>query len=246
MTPFRHAARPVLSPRILLSLFFFAIGSVPATAQVCAGAPSFANFRWHSNVGLELGDGGKGSARNVFAALGTGRGTIFGFGRVSMEFGDDDLPGRGYGVGGIVGADFGIGNDSRLHVCPVFGAEHVFGPNGEFTRLTPIRPGVMDVETGEVESDSTLVSGGVLVGYVWSDNRLRRLIPTLGVVVVEESISASFKGVADPDISDSYVELRTGLGLVLNDQMALTPIVVVPIGTDLRGVALRIAATLGF
>ena len=248
MTRFRHAAAPSLSIRVILSVFFLAFGPVPAAAQVCAGTPSFATYRWQTNVGLELTDGGGGSASNVFGALGAGHGALFAFGRVSMQFGHDDVPGRGYGVGASGGADFGVAKEGRLHVCPVFSAERVFGPDAD----DAVRPGtvengvVIPPRAGPLESDSTIISGGALLGYVWKDDGLKRFIPTLGLLVINQSTSFTLAGIADPEVSDTFFELRIGMGLVLNDQMALTPAVAIPMGTDLRGTTLQIVASLAF
>ena len=232
---------------IAISILLLTCVTPGAMAQTCAGGPSFVNYRWQANAGLELGDGGGGSAENISAAFGTGYGVLFGFARVRMHFGDERLR-RAYGVGGNVGADLGIAKEGRIRLCPIFSAEHVFGPNSDnFARPGTVENGVViPPRIGRLESDSTSISGGALLGYVWKDDGLKRFIPTLGLLVINESTSLTLASIPDPDISETFFELRIGMGLVLNDQMALTPTVAIPMGTDLHGTTLQIVATLAF
>lgn len=245
--PWVRRLADLFSSRFLLPSLMLAAGVSGADAQACVGMPSFVHYRWQTHAGLELGDGGGGAANNISVAVGTGHGVLFGFGRTRIHFGDAPFN-RAYGVGGDVGADLGVAREGRVRMCPIFNAERVFGPDADNATIaiTNRQPGQPRARVADVESDSIIIAGGALFAYIWKDNGLKRFSPTLGLLAVHDTTSVTLDRVADPDVVDTFFELRTGLGVVLNDQMALTPTVIIPIGSDSRGVTLQILAALSF
>lgn len=203
--------RPFARWHIALSILAGLVGST-AAAQVCEGRPGSSAGRVALGAAFATANGATEFGVGV-TALGAGAYGGATLGRVTY----DDFSGSTTTVGGGVGYQVAVGSAGRAQLCPYLTGQLGFGPN--------------DIEGTGVDASVRNLGVGVTWGVVASQSQEVTLIPTVSAGVARASIKFS-DGVNDITVSDSYGQLRFGLGVALGRQFAFTPSIIVPLGLD--------------
>ena len=184
-----------------------ALTAAPAEAQLCAGAPSFRELPNQIGVSGVFSD----DAQGVGGHFGLGGQTLFAGGGLGF-LNYDELKSTATTVSGFVGADLAANEGQRVFVCPVGGVGFGVGPDR----------GPLDVWSFSLE-------GGVHVGVVASEANELRVVPTFGLAVIYDRLSAkSRNGGNTATSSDGLGNVSVGVGFVMNGNVGITPSLIVP------------------
>ena len=194
--------------------------STPASAQTCAGRPSFADARWQGRVET----GFSSEAKTFGPAVSRGTGAFFA-GAIVDFTGYPNLDETAVSIGISGGVDRAI--NSRFHVCPIVTALHQFGPN---------------VDTATVSSN-VLAAGGRL-GIVAAENQTVQVVPTIGVDLQWQKDKIESGG-DSASASRRFAVTRVGVGFVLNKRTAIVPEVIEIFGAAAT-TTFRVTAAFGF
>ena len=220
----KHSARGLLSILILVC-----IPTTPAYAQLCTGAPSFTHVTWQTSIGLEFVGGG---LRGTTSLLG-GRDALFAGGLANAGHSDGSTF-ASYTFGGMVGSDLVIHKGRRVHFCPIFKGLYTFGPDQGGT-VGPL----IDVST------FSWGAGGSL-SFIARESVTRQIVPTLSLGFAHDRRRASILDQRIAEETENFLTAAFGLGLVFDDQMALTPQITMAFKDRKRVVAFLFLTTLGF
>ena len=194
--------------RFLAFLVCTLLWAASANAQTCTGGVPFGTARFQ--VG---GDGAFSSnSHSFFAGAGAGNATYWG--RAGVQFtGFSQSDSSAKGVIGSAGAEYPVDSQKRVYVCPMVTVFHLWGPN-------------YDIST----SSSTVFSLGGGVGFVAANTGQATIVPTFGLRFDHISSSSDF---TEPfaitySASTSYGDATFGAGIILNDRMAIIPLILVP------------------
>ncbi len=196
---------------IVLSILMGLVGST-AGAQVCEGRPGSSAGRVALGAAFATANGASELGVGI-TGLGTGAYGGATVGRVTY----DDFSGSTTTVGATVGYQVAVGSAGRAQLCPFLTGQLGFGPN--------------DIEGTGVDASVRNLGAGVTWGIVASQSEDVTLIPTVSAGVASASIKFS-DGVSDITLSDTYGQLRFGLGVAFGRQFAVTPSIIVPLGLD--------------
>jgi len=193
-------------------------------AQTCLGAPSFRDVVAQGMAMQVAGRIGRlGDATTFGMDFGVGRSAflILGYTGSTAE-----------NVGATAQATFGVdlGSD-RIAVCPL----------GRFGRF-------LGTERAQFSSHGYWVEGGAQVGIVVLDTDLLRVVPTLGVRLDHERRTIDFVGLdrSPQRTSSTFGLARLGVGLVLSDNVGITPTLQLNLGeAGAKSFILQVALAFG-
>ena len=188
-----------------------------AHAQRCTGTASFASGKGRVAVGALLSDGVKsygldlamGQDKRAFAS-GTYSRTTFDNASFALT-----------GLGGTVGWQFGLGDGSRVELCPIAAVSYLSGSHG--------------FGASYVDVSSTSFGFGGSIGFVASSSASFELVPAAGYQHFSTDSKATvttFGNNSTGTGSSSYGIVSVSAGFVFNRNVTLRPIIEVPVGID--------------
>ena len=194
------------STRLAIAVAVVFIGSPQLHAQTCLGLPAasvasrnltlVAAFpEGQSSFGGRLGGIGKSG---VFAGLTTSYASF------------DDVNASSLGIGVEVGKELSLAPESAVRVCPIAGANFVFGPNLDF--------GGGD----EIKTNSFVGSVGGAMGGVISASPGLSLVPFASLSLAYVNVRATFDGESESG-SETGGALGVGIGLSFKDRLIVRP-----------------------
>ena len=187
------------------ALAMLVVSTIPAEAQLCAGAPSFRNNP------LQVGASAlfRGGAQGVGGSFAAGGESLFAAAGVSVvNF--DDVDSSATTVSGTIGVDLQADDNARVFLCPIGQVAFTAGP-----------------DFGPVDVSTITLTGGVRVGVIASQNDTLTVIPTFGLFAVHSRVTAEAGG-SDNTVSDPSGLASVGAGLLFNRNVTLIPEVLVP------------------
>ncbi len=189
-------------PCVLAMIF---VSTIPAEAQLCAGAPSFRDNPFQVGASAAFRDGAQG----VGGSFGAGGEALFAAAGVSaLNF--DGADSSQTSVSGTIGADLQADDNARVFLCPVGQVAFSTGPD-----FDPV-----DVST-------ITLSGGVNVGVIASQTDTLTVIPTFGLFAVHSRVTAEAGG-SENTASDASGLASVGAGLLFRRNVTVIPEVLVP------------------
>lgn len=205
------------------ALLLTLVTSVPASAQLCIGNPTFRDGPYQVGVGTSFTEG----LRTVDGTFAAGGESFFGGAGISMlNFTDlDDVT---TGVSAFAGMELATDRQNRVLLCPLARLSFVAGPD----------VGAIDV------SSATLQAGGT-VGIIAAQSRELSVVPFFGLSVLYAHVSTDFGGVEASD-SDTGGIADLGVGLILNRTVGITPLVSIPFGVGSSDAIFTIRFTFNF
>jgi hypothetical protein len=187
------------------ALAMILVSTIPAEAQLCAGAPSFRDNPLQVGVSAAFRDGAQG----VGGSFGAGGEALFASGGVSVvNF--DGADSSQTSVSGTIGMDLQADDDGRVFLCPIGQVAFSTGPD-----FDPV-----DVST-------ITLTGGVSVGVIASQTDMLTVIPTFGLFAVHNRVTAEVGG-SETTASDASGLASVGAGLLFNRNVSVIPEVLVP------------------
>lgn len=187
------------------ALAMILVSTIPAEAQLCAGAPSFRDYPLQVGVSAAFRDDAKG----VGGSFGAGGEALFATGGVSvLNF--DGADSSQTSVSGTIGTDLQADDDGRVFLCPI--GQVAFGAGPDF---------------GPVDVSTITLSGGVSVGVIAYQTDMLTAIPTFGLFAVHNRVTAEAGG-SDNTVSDASGLATVGVGLLFNRNVSVIPEVLVP------------------
>ncbi len=188
---------------VACSLFW----SVPAYAQTCLGAPTFEEMPMRAGVGV----GFSSNTQTILGGVSRGNANWFGGGGLVIET-VSDLDGAAKGIFGSGGIERPIGAEKKFFACPLAAIFKTWG----------LSPAV------DTSVSNLLVNIGGSVGYEAATRGQTRILPFGGFAFnhLNSAWSGGFFG--DNSFSESFASVQAGVGLILNERMALTPAISVP------------------
>jgi hypothetical protein len=195
--------------RTLAVGMFLLVWAADASAQICLGRPSFSEGPYQASLGASFTDGAQGFGGGV--ALGSD--DIFG--GAGLDFtnvSDADAWATSFGVD--VGASFMLNPREGIEACPVASVIIRSGP-----------------DVGEIDTKGVGLRAGGRLGILAAESGNLDVVPTFGLDIAYDRITAEI-GPVETTARDTYVIVRVGVGLILNDRMGLVPSLGVPLGID--------------
>lgn len=202
-------ARSVLVGGMLLSGI-----ATTASAQICAGTPSFASGMIQTEGGVSFGDGGKVYSGGI--ALGRGNG-FFVSGEVGrIEYNDGSAPST------IFGGALGYGISLRAHsqICPVVAYAREVDPDYSLDDGTTVHTHQDDAGLGLGIGTSIPVAS------------MLDIIPFGSASYAHNIYSARAAGYGPEHASQNYGTFSTGFGVAFNKRFTIRPSVSVPFGVS--------------
>jgi hypothetical protein len=195
---------------ILLAILFVGVGLVasPASAQVCSGGPAFGDRPIQVGVSPSFSDHGYG----FDGAVGVGGQHLFGGASLSVQS-FDELDSNATAIGLMIGSDHAVNSQGRVFVCPVAELAFLSGP-----------------DLGPIDVSGIGFGVGGRVGIVARETHAVRIVPTFGISMAYEKLTADAFGFSESE-SESFGVAHMGVGFVFG-RMFLTPTVAVPFGAD--------------
>lgn len=182
------------------------LGAVsPAEAQLCSGAPSFAQAPYQVGVGAAFRDGAQGFG-GQFAAGGTA--LFAGAGVAVLSFSDLDATQTNINI--FAGTDLGVDENDSVFFCPLASFGFGVGP-----------------DIGPVDVSTFSLRGGGSVGVIASSTDMLMVVPTFGFAAAWQRVTVEAGGM-DTDESDSYGVANLGVGFIFNRLVAITPGISIP------------------
>lgn len=180
-----------------------------AVAQLCQGAPSFAQNHLQLAGSAVFTDAVTRSAvtwtagsNSYFGGLGVGALTT------------DGVSGSSVLAIGQLGSQLSLSSRGGLQACPVLEAEYGFGPR--------------DVDGAGTDLSTQAVGVGVHVGGALPRRGNVVLVPTVGVGMRYTAVRSEGTGGSNSQ-TDTYATVTAGLGLLLSEALVLRPSVLLPI-----------------
>lgn len=196
-----------------------------AEAQVCEGRPGPAA----GNIALSAGymSGNDASQMSVgITALGTSAYGGASIGSISY----DDFSGSTTAVGASLGYQLALGTTGRAQICPFAIGEIGFGPS--------------DINGSGIDASTRAFGAGLSWGFRATESAEFSLIPTISAGVAYSAVTLT-DGVDDLTESDTFGQVRVGLGMVIAKRLAIVPSVIIPVGVEgadpMFGIALSLS-----
>lgn len=187
------------------ALAMILLSTIPAEAQLCAGAPSFRDNPLQVGASAAFRDGAQG----VGGSFAAGGEALFAAGGVSvLNF--DDVDSSATSVSGTIGVDLQADDNGRVFLCPIGQVAFTAGP-----------------DFGPVDVSTITLSGGVSVGVIASQTDMLTVIPTFGLFAVHSRVTAEAGG-SENTVSDPSGLASVGVGLLFNRNVSVIPEVLVP------------------
>ena len=144
------------------ALAMILVSTIPAEAQLCAGAPSFRDNPLQVGASAAF----RGGAQGVGGSFAAGGESLFAAAGVSvLNF--DDVDSSATSVSGTIGVDLQADDNGRVFLCPIGQVAFTAGP-----------------DFGPVDVSTITLSGGVSVGVIASQSDALTVIPTFGLFAV--------------------------------------------------------------
>jgi hypothetical protein len=86
-------------------------------------------------------------------------------------------------------------------------------------------------DVGEIDTKGVGLRAGGRLGILAAESGNLDVVPTFGLDIAYDRITAEI-GPVETTARDTYVIVRVGVGLILNDRMGLVPSLGVPLGID--------------
>ena len=212
---------------LLLSLALSLMLGARASAQTCAGMPSFANGQMQVGAGASFADGtssfggtfGYGSPKSFYGKAGLGSTSYDGFDGSSFDL----------NLGG--GYQIPLQSHSTAQVCPVANVTISSGPNDILGQ-------------GIDMSSRTFAFGAALGGQVGRNPRVQ-ILPNAAFQFANSRITLD-DGTDSASGSESYGLLTLGTGFVFNSRYSLNPSINIPVGLDGSSASFGLAGAINF
>jgi hypothetical protein len=210
---------------LVVSLALLAIVRAPAVAQTCQGLASFSKGQMQTTGNATFGNGmdtfgatfGYGQPGGAFGSAGIGTTSIDAFSASSFDL----------GVAG--GYQMTAGRTKKMHVCPVANFGFGMGPK--------------NVGGSGVDMSRTMGGMGVAVGTSLPGSPKMQIVPTGGLGLAYLKVKAD-NGTTSQSASDTYGLLNLGVGFIFNSQIAVRPLIGIPLG--LNGGEASFGLTVGY
>ena len=202
------------------------VGSAPsAMAQVCGGSLSYTTAPWQASAGAMFTKGAQGFG----GGLSGGNESLFAGGAVTYQ-NLSDLESHATAISGNVGGQLAFDSGTKVHFRPVGAVSFQTGPN---------EPGLLDTK-------GVGFGAGAQVGVVASNSGNLMIVPTFGASIQYQRFTVEFFDSIEESASDTYGMLNLGVGFILNEKVAFTPLVGVPVGLDGADPQFSFSVTFGF
>jgi hypothetical protein len=195
----------------------------PASAQLCTGNPSFRDGPYQAGVAASFTEGLR-AVEGTFA--GGGESLFGGIGLSILNF--TDLDDRAVGVSAFGGAELVTDQRNRVLLCPVIRLGFAAGP-----------------DVGPVDVSSASLQGGGSIGVIASETSELMIVPFFGLAVLYQRVSTDIGGV-EASASDTGAIADLGVGLILNRNVGITPLVSIPFATGADDAIFTIRFTFNF
>ena len=210
---------------LVVSLALLAMVRAPAVAQTCQGLASFSSGQMQTTGNATFGNGmdtfgatfGYGQAAGAFGSVGIGTTSIDAFSASSFDL----------GVAG--GYQMTAGKANKIQVCPVANFGVGMGPK--------------NVGGSGVDMSRTMAGMGVALSTVLPGSPRMKIVPTGGLGLAYLKAKAD-NGTTSTSASDTYGLLNMGVGFIFNSQIAVRPLLSVPLG--LSGGEASFGLTVGY
>ena len=209
-----------------ITTIMFALVSAadPAEAQVCVGNPSFANQPYQAAVTAAFTEG----AHGVGGEFGAGGETLFASAGVSV-INYRDLDALATQVSAGAGTEFALEQQPNIFVCPLASVSFGVGPD----------VGAFDVST------INLGVGGSL-GLIASQTGSLMVVPTFGLAAIYSRTSLETPAGDDFTDSDGSGRASIGVGFIFDQNIGITPAVVIPFSASNADPIFQIRLSLAF
>ena len=201
------------------SLFFVS----SAEAQLCGGAPSFAQTPMQVGVATAFRDGAQGVGGHF---AGGGEALFGGAGIRRVNFSPFDATETG--VSAFAGADLAVAENQNVFVCPLASVSFASGP-----------------DIGGVDVSSVGFEGGGSVGVIASSTNTFMVLPTFGLAAAWRRVTADFRG-AEQHQSDTFGIANLGVGFIFNRHVGITPSISIPFSVSDSDVVFTLALAFNF
>jgi hypothetical protein len=210
---------------LVVSLALLAMVRATAGAQTCQGLASFSSGHMQTTGNATFGNGmdtfgatiGYGQPGGVYGSAGIGTTSIDAFSASSFDL----------GVAG--GYQMTAGRTKKMHVCPVANFGVGMGPH--------------NVGGSGVNMSRTIGGMGVAVGTSLPGGPRVQIVPTGGLGLAYLKAKAD-DGTTSTSASDTYGLLNLGAGFIFNSQIAVRPLLSIPLG--LAGGETSFGLTVGY
>jgi hypothetical protein len=198
---------------LVVSLALLAIVRAPAAAQTCQGLASFSAGHMQTTGNAAFGNGmdsfgatfGYGQPAGPFGSIGLGTTSIDAFNGSSLD------------VGLAGGYQMTAGRTKKVHVCPVANLGLGMGPN--------------DIGGSNQDISRTAGGMGVALGTSLPGGPRMQIVPTGGLGLAYLKFKSD-NGTTSNSASDTYGLMNLGVGFVFNSQIAVRPLISIPLGLD--------------
>jgi hypothetical protein len=198
---------------LVVSLALLAIVRAPAVAQTCQGLASFSTGQMQATGNASFGNGmdtfgatfAYGQPAGAFGGIGIGTTSIDAFSASSFDL----------GVAG--GYQMTAGKAKKIQLCPVANFGFGMGPK--------------DVGGSGVDMSRTMGGMGLAVGTSLPGGPRMQIVPTGGLGLAYLKVKAD-NGTTSSSASETYGLMNLGVGFIFNSQIAVRPLISIPLGLD--------------
>ena len=219
----RHESRCMRALSIATALLLSLATPALLHAQACLGAPSYRLAPLQLGLGASFTDGSKGAGVQV--GLGERQGL---FSNIGMSFTSyDGVDGSGTAVSGSLGYDVAVTPVPATGPAPATAVSFCPIASIGYTKYPTISDGINDYDLHELDA-----GGGVALGVSVTASPTVSVIPFGSFSYYYARATVSMTGFGSESASDSYGVAGLGIGLLLNQRIALRPSVSFPVGVD--------------
>ena len=192
-----------------------------ASAQLCAGTPSFTEGRMRITAGGQFNK----SAKAFTFGLGMGGRALFGDVVVSnVRF--DDLGAAAYAFGVGAGSQFSLGRERRAQICPTASISYLNGPKD----LDPFGDGSVLIDLAETD-----ISFGISLGAMVNRSSDSPILATASAAVANSMLrerDEDASGTTTTTTSETYGILGVGVGFIFSRAIGLQIGSSIPVGLE--------------
>ena len=196
--------------RTLVVGMFFLLVAAEGSAQTCLGLAPFSEGPYQASFGVAFREGAQGfggggaiGSDNIFA------GATLSFTNV------DATDSTATSFAANAGARFVLNERERIEACPVASVIVTGGP-----------------DVGELDVTGVGLRAGGRVGIVAAELGNTDLVPTFGLEIAYDRVNSDLGDVETTLARETYVIVRAGVGIVLNDRITFLPALGLPLGLE--------------